>query len=182
MAAVSARRKRASRVRFSIRVLGLTLATDVDGLVWRIAVGQWLNQVPKPAWREVFIRGLQLLDAPPSMLPHKSALELIPSAGVDIGVRNPDQVKPLMLMNWPTIDRMREGHIADPHLLSNGYRLHAALFREFSAQRVRVRFTGIDAASRRNPERFASAAVGIGAKQEHAILRIQENRADRGPF
>ena len=82
----------------------------------------------------------------------------------------------------PPVDRVLEGNIADPHLLSNVYGLNAAFFRKFSAQRVPVRFTGIDAASRCDPERFTSAAVRICAKQEHAVLSVHENRADCCPF
>jgi hypothetical protein len=112
---------------------------------------------------------------------HEGALEIIPTADIDLVQFDADEVEALPLTHRLAGVRHRKYVISHPDQGTDLCAYEATFFGEFPLQGGGRGFSGGDAAPGRDPEISRPRVVGEGFEEQDAIVTIQDDGPDRLP-
>ena len=115
------------------------------------------------------------------MLAHKVALEIIPTADIDIVLLDANEIETLTLANELTGARQRKDVLSHPDQRSELVGNEPTLLGQLSPQGIGSGLSGRNAAARGNPEMLRAAVVPEGLEEQHSIVTIQDDGPDRFP-
>jgi hypothetical protein len=106
------------------------------------------------------------------MLAHKVALEVIPTADIDIVPFDADEIKALALSEELAGARQGEDVLADPDQRPDLTARESTLLSQFARQGIGGGLSGADAASRGDPEMARTDFVPKGLEEQHTVVTI----------
>jgi hypothetical protein len=133
-----------------------------------------IGEEPGKAVRREFISGRQhFVDRPPPVFAHEGALEIIPTADIDLVLVDPNEIEALPLTRGLARVRHRKNVFSYPDQGTYVSRHEATFFGEFSPQRIGRGFASRDATTWSDPEVPRPGVVWERLEEQYAIVAIQ---------